>query len=163
METKEELQKLIKELKRELDGYIEKLKNFDKWKPQKGETYYYVDSNVEQNSSYCYGDDQFLDIKFKNFNLFKTPEEAKKVARRIKIENQLECIAKRLNNGREIDWTDSHQPKYYLSIDNSKEKLFVDLEVTVKRQGIIYCLDASFLDVAKREMNMTELLEYMKG
>ena len=163
METKEELQKIIKDLKYQLDEAIEKLKNFDKWKPQIGETYYYVDSNVEQNSSYCHGDDQFLDIKFKNFNLFKSPDEAKRVANRIKIENQLESIANRLNNGRKIDWADSQQPKYHLYLDDCAEKLFLDFDTRIIRQGVIYCLDTSFLNVVKREMNMAELIEYMKG
>lgn len=168
METKEELQEIIKDLKSKLDETSKKLKNFgilDRWRPQGGDTYYYIDSNVELNSGYCYQDDSdntFLDTKIKNFNCFKTEEEVKKRIQKYLIESKIESIANRLNNGREIDWTNNDQNKYYLFLD-SKERLFLDFDALVKRQGIIYCLDDSFLDVVKREINMTELLEYMKG
>ena len=50
MKTKEELQKIIKDLKGKLDETTKKLKNFDildRQEPQKGETYYLVDDSFE--------------------------------------------------------------------------------------------------------------------
>lgn len=164
METKEELQQIIKDLKSKLDETTKKLKNFDildRWEPQKGETYYLVNDSFEVSEKHY--DRDFTDASLlKANNAFKYKDQALKFARRIKIEIQLELIANRLNNGREIDWVDNEQSKYHLYLDPNG-RLFQDFDVLCKRQGIIYCLDNSFLDVVKREINMTELLEYMKG
>ena len=190
METKEELQQIIKNLKSKLDETIKKLKNFDmfgKWTPQGGETYYYIDSNVRLNSGHCYQDDSynpFLAMKIKNFNCFKTQEEAQKRIQKYLIESKIEWIANRLNEGREIDWSDSTQKKYYIyfnKFDFGKDfaslklnkissietygnvTISVRYETRNKIQGCIYCLDNSFLDAVKREIPIEDLLHYMKG
>lgn len=171
METKEELQQIIKDLKSKLDETIKKLKNFDmfgRWRPQGGETYYYMDSNVRLNSGHCYRDDSynpFLLMKIKNFNCFKTQEEAQKRIQKYLIESKIEWIANKLNEGREIDWSDSTQCKYYLYFNKSDSygRINIDYETTQKSQGCIYCLDNSFLDAVKREIPIEDLLLYMKG
>lgn len=107
----------------------------------------------------------FLAMKIKNFNCFKTSEEAQKRIQKYLIESKIEWIANKLNEGREIDWSDSTQCKYYLYFNESDSygRINIDYETTQKSQGCIYCLDYSFLEVVKREIPIEDLLHYMKG
>lgn len=169
METKEELEEIIKDLKSKLDETIKKLKNFgilDKWRPQGGDTYYYIDSNVELNSGYCYQDDSdntFLETKIKNFNCFKTKEEAEKEANKILIRRKLEDLARRLNEDKEINWNNSNQIKYHIMYNFERRYLDYAINYKYKDEGCIYCLNNNFLKEAIKEIGEEQLIDYIKG
>ena len=136
---------------------------YERWKPKKGETYYYLDSDFKIYSEENFGYPSDIGT-IKNYNCFQTREEAETEAHKILVRHQLEDIAKRLNKSEEIDWCNLEQKKYYLSCDNYSrcgKICCVCSNNTV--QGAVYCLDKNFLDVAKREIGEDRLIKYIRG
>ena len=77
-----------------------------------------------------------------------------------KIETKLKNIAERLNAGRKIDWGDIDQKKFFIHYDYKDKRLGYELYFHCKLQGVIYCLDKKFLEVAKQEIGENNLIKY---
>lgn len=137
---------------------------YERWKPEAGETHYFVnDINVPVYTHFCptYKLDR---ERYKNFNCFQTKEQAEAEAEKILIRRMLEDIAERLNKGRKIDWQNRNQYKYYLSYDCYYGKeISLALTLSVKMQGVVYCLDERFCNAAIKEIGQERLERYLKG
>lgn len=93
------------------------------WTPKEKEKYFYIedcmgvsdDRNVQAPIDYC---------RFNIGNCFKTKEEAKHMAEKLKVINELKNFALK-NNNEKIDWRDKCIGKYFITYD------FYDEEISV--------------------------------
>lgn len=93
------------------------------WKPEKDEHYYYYDNDGRTyQSSYC--EDSIDKRRLEFGNCFKTQEEAKHMAEKLKVINELKNFALE-NNNEKIDWRDKCIGKYFITYD------FYDEEISV--------------------------------
>lgn len=81
---------------------------------------------------------------------------------KLEIKTKLENIAERLNAGRKIDWENKEQNKYEICYDYIRKKIECRTLCYCKDQGVIYCLDKNFLEVAKQEIGEENLIKYFK-
>lgn len=105
---------------------------------------------------------EFLDYLLKYGLAFSTKEARDKAMFKLEIETKLKNIAERLNNSRKIDWKDKDQNKYEIYYDYMRKKIECRSFCYCKDQGIIYCLDKNFLNVAKKEISEENLIKYFK-
>ena len=161
-------QKILEEIHK-AEKHLAKMKKalkeykYGKWRPKINENYFYLTGNLKPFSFKNYGDACNIEA-LENFNCFRTEEEAKKEAEKILVRRMLEDIAKRLNNGRK-NVLSSSDTKYFLTIDNANNIGFsaFELDYRYKIQGVIYCLDINFKDVAIQEIGEERLKKYLRG
>lgn len=152
--TKEHLanmEKMLKECK------------YERWNPKPSQEYYCVDdSNVVRrvnfNTMNAYDRD-----RIKAYNCFRTREQAEAEAEKILVRRMLEDIARRLNNGKKIDWNDGEQPKYSIQFNYYPGKIVLDCYSRQQTLGVVYCLDRNFKDVAIKEIGEERLIKYLRG
>ena len=116
---KEEILKEIKKTEEHLATMKKMLEDceYERWRPKEGKTYFYIISTggVGQdlwNRPFALDEEQ----RYNFYNCFQTREQAEAEAEKILVRRQLEDIARRLNRGRKIDWSDTNQRKYYIYI-----------------------------------------------
>lgn len=167
MLNRQEILEEINKTKEHLANLQEKLKEcqYERWKPQDGEIYFYVlsDGMVGQDSwNRPFAIDEGQRYNF--YNCFKTREQAEAEAEKILIRRKLEDIARRLNKGERIDWNNFDQNKYFISFNCATqliERGFYNLKNKV--QGVVYCLSDDFVSVAIQEIGEERLKRYMLG
>lgn len=165
--NKQEILNEIEKTKEHLAGLEKMVKECEceRWKPQDGQVYYYVDGqNDVQSTNYIYS--EFFNCDKKRcsiYNCFKTIEEAKQEAEKILVRRQLEDIARHLNKGRKFDWDNSGQIKYFMYLDCATQLIRRDCDFGIKIQGVVYCLSDNFVSVAKREIGEERLKKYLRG
>ena len=135
----------------------------ERWKPKDFSPYFYVDSCMKIEESNFYNDTYIHSERYNTYGTFKTKEEAKQEAEKILVRRQLEDIARRLNKGNKIDWDNSKQFKYFICIDSRDNEIIWDREVRYISQGVVYCLDINFCNVAIQEIGEERLKTYLKG
>ena len=156
----EEAQCKLDEAHKKLDEYNTGYKRF---KPKNNEVYYYVISNGMVGRDYQ-NDNFTTDIKRYDFyNCFKTREQAEVEAENILVRRQLEDIARRLNKGKEIDWSNEDQTKYFILLDCKTQLIERDGNLRNKIQGVVYCLDNNFRKIAIQEIGEERLKKYLRG
>lgn len=165
------LEEKIKEIEKQLEELKEQLKeestkediNYERKRLEKYEHYWYLDEfgEVEETyESYCKEDDFNYNIG----NYFETEEQARNYKEKLLIEQELRDIARELNKGEEIDWNDGSQDKYYLLYSFYADGPMRDSSSNYsKKQGIIYCLDSDFINIAIERIGKERLTEYLKG
>ena len=159
-------QEIIDEIKKTKE-YLANLENmlkeckYDRWKPEKGKRYYFLDSfNIAECRTW---DADYSDAEHYNiYNCFKTPEQAEVEAENILVRRQLEDIARRLNKGQEINWNDNNQLKYCIGFDFPFNIISIGA-LYRKLQGSVYCLSDEFKDVAIQEIGEERLKKYLLG
>lgn len=133
---------------------------FERWKPEEGESYYFVGPNLK-----VFVDTNYKIIRnigaIKAYNCFRTKGEAEVEAEKILVRRMLEDIARRLNKGGKVTWS-TEGAKYYLYI-NCDGEIDTDYNAYLAVQGTIYCLDKSFKRVAIQEIGEERLKKYLKG
>ena len=140
---------------------------YERWKPKDGEKYWYI-TNTNQLSqidftserSYKREDDY---QRWRTYNCFKTNEEAHAEAEKILVRRMLENIARRLNKGIKINWDNEEQDKYFIRFSYWSAVIQLECAWKYKLQGVIYCRDAKFLDVAIEEIGKERLENYLRG
>lgn len=164
-EILEEISKTKEHLKN-MEKMLEECK-YERWKPKDNEMFWYIDSSGFVNYSLFMPE---TESRFKNYNCFQTREQAEAEAEKILVRRQLEDIAKRLNKGKEIDWRDGTQPKFYLyykycseNIKYCSENIKYGIYYHGKIAGVVYCLTEKLLDIAKEEIGEERLIKYLKG
>lgn len=108
---------------------------YERWKPNSCDPYYYIDSfgNVlSRIETGHYSDSAFGG----NYNCFKTREQAEQEAEKVLTRRQLEDIARRLNKGRKIDWNNYDQTKYFILLDCKTQLIERDGNLRNKIQGL---------------------------
>lgn len=159
---REEILDEIEKTKQHLTNLEKMLGEHNKrWKPKPSEEYYCVDDGndvrrVNFNIMNIYDRD-----RIKTYNCFQTREQAEIEAEKILVRRQLEDIARRLNKGKKIDWYDSEQSKYCITLHCNN--IITNFYLAHRTQGTVYCLDRNFLDVALKEIGEKRLRKYLKG
>lgn len=156
----EEAQRKLDEARKKLDEYNTEYK---RWKPKDNEQYWYITDYGTVNYTLFMSKIQNDNMRFKNYNCFQTREQAEQELEKILISRQLEDIARRLNRGRKIDWNNQEQDKYFIRFSYWEDRIRLETCWKNKMQGVIYCLDKNFLDVAKREIGEDRLIKYIRG
>lgn len=124
--------------------------------------YYFVDSDLKVINDNWANIEGQRDI-YNVYNCFQTREQAEQEAEKVLIRRQLEDIARRLNKGQKIDWDNDCQSKYSISFDFYLGKIGILHRLQQKEQGVVYCVDKKFLDVAIEEIGKERLAKYLKG
>lgn len=135
---------------------------YERWKPINREEYFYVD-NVGQVQNAPFNDTERYDNDlYKTFNCFQTRKQAEAEAEKILVGRMLEDIARRLNKGENLDWSNNSQCKYYLYFWLGEE---LEQHIASVRliQGVVYCLDKNFKDIAIQEIGEERLKKYLRG
>ena len=135
---------------------------YERWKPEKGKTFYFLNSHntaISETWSADCSDARHYNI----YNCFKTREQAEAEAEKILVRRMLENIARRLNKDNKIDWNDDKQFKYSICINSSDNEITWDSEVLYISQGVVYCLDMNFYNVAIQEIGEERLKKYLRG
>lgn len=161
--NKEEILSEIEKTKEHLANMEKILEEYSKrWKPNSCDAYYYIDAfgNVLSQIETGHSSDSAF---WKSYNCFKTREQAETEAEKILVRRRLEDIARRLNKGRKIDWNDKEQTKYSICLDAINNEIIWDNEVQYISQGIVYCLDMKFYNVAIQEIGEERLKKYLRG
>ena len=162
--NKEEILSEIEKTKKHLANMEKMLGEHNKrWKPNSGDAYYYIDAfgNVLSQIETGHSSDSAF---WKSYNCFQTREqEAETEAEKILVRRMLEDIARRLNKGQKIDWNDKEQIKYSICLDAINNEIIWDNEVQYISQGIVYCLDRNFYNVAIQEIGEERLIKYLRG
>ena len=161
-----------KELLDEINKTKEHLANMEKmleecederWKPRDFSPYFYVDSCMKIEESNFYNDTYIHSERYNTYGTFRTKEEAELEAEKILVRRMLEDIAGRLNKGNKIDWSNDKQFKYFICLDSRDNEIIWDKEVQYITQGIVYCLDINFYNVAIQEIGEERLKAYLRG
>lgn len=163
---KQQILEEINKTKKHLTNMEKMLKEceYGRWKPEKHETYYFVNSWGEVEETWRSSINFIPDKKRYNaYNCFKTKEQAKQESEKILVRRQLEDIAKRLNKGKKIDWNNDNQSKCFIGIQKDGKGITWDIEYEYKHQGVVYCLKTNFLDVAIQEIGEERLEKYLRG
>lgn len=152
----EELKEIKKELEEILERVNTKLDGDDKkyWLIHNGEIMQYTD------------DGHRLDIFNKEIgNFFKTEKEAEKYLEDLKVKTEIKNIAKELNKGKEINWRDCFQDKYFLiysHVDSEVSNARYNNNYPWKSEGTIHCLDSDFADECIKRIGKERLENYLK-
>lgn len=158
---KEKLEDKIKRLEEELEEAKEKLKRTrERFKPTEGKKYYFLNSYQIECDCFSPFSDQ-AKARYANYNCFETKEDARREAGRIFIRRRLEAIAKRLNNGEEINWNNYNQIKYHIMYNFEKACLDYVSNYKYKNEGCVYCLNKNFVNEAIKEIGRIELMDYI--
>lgn len=153
----------LEELKN-LENKINELesKGNNKYKRERGDSYWcfnYSGNPIFQKDI----SDRIDNFRYSIGNYFETKEQVENYKEKLIIEQELRDIARELNKGEEIDWTNGIQEKYYLYYDFSNYNIGYNYHCYVKNQGTIYCLDIDFRDVAIERIGEERLVKYLKG
>lgn len=133
---------------------------YERWKPEYGELYYYVSDTGKVMEARNCGWAPAISLE-DFYNCFRSEKQAEQEAEKILIRRQLEDIARRLNKGSKVIWS-TEGAKYYLYI-NCDGKIDTDYNAYLAVQGTIYCLDKNFKAVAIQEIGEERLKKYLKG
>lgn len=161
--NKQEILEEINKTKRHLADMKKMLKECkcERWEPEKGKTFYYLNSyNIAISETW--GADYFDAAHYNIYNCFQTREQAEAEAEKISVRRMLEDIARRLNKGRKIDWESESPRKYHLCMDKC-DYIYTNVCYSTKYQGTIYCLDGNFKDIAIQEIGEERLKKYLRG
>lgn len=162
--NKQEIIDEINKTKQHLTNLEKMLKECgNRWKPKYDEQYWYITDYGTVDCILFMPKNQNDDMRFKNYNCFPTREQAQAEAEKILVRRQLEDIAKRLNKGQEIDWSDEDQIKYCIRFNFPLNIISICARLHQKLQGSVYCLSDKFKDVAIQEVGEERLKKYLRG
>ena len=162
-EKQEELKKEIEKLGTQIKGLEEQEKKCKRWRASRNGKYWHITPSASAIVNYTIeiNDDQD-NRSYETGNYFRTEEEAEKVVEKIKIYTQLKDLALRLNEGREVDWKNEKQNKYYIYFNHAEMKLSLLTGCLYQDLGQIYCLDENFFKIAKQEIGEENLKKLFK-
>lgn len=161
--NREELLKQRDKLQKELDKLTELINKKDiRFKPEYGGYYYYLGSNgnITKTDWANLTGDWF---RYNSGNCFKTEDEGRDYKENLITKQQLKDLALELNNGVEIDWSDDKQLKFYIYFGKFQQDLDQDNNIGCSDIGQVYCIDESFLDVAKERIGEEKLIKLIKS
>lgn len=126
------------EITKEQEDQIKELLNIkpNRWKPDQGDIYYYIDSSGDIIEAVFVRDKKDI-YRLSINNCFNTEEEAEFRLEQIKVYHELKNVADEFNN--KIDWNDL-QYKYHICIDITapQQCLLINQVVVTQFIGSIY-------------------------
>lgn len=162
IEQIDELKQRIEVLEKEVNSpEFEEIKKGVRQMPEMNKKYFYIDgsgcivSEIWTNSS----PDLF---RFNTGNCFKTEQEAEDYKENLLTKQVLKDLALELNNEVEIDWNNDGQYKYYLAYSQKDNKFFLSCATTYQVLEQVYCLDETFLNIAKDRVGEEKLIKLIK-
>jgi hypothetical protein len=161
--NKEEILEEINKTKEHLANMKKMLEEceYERWKPKYMQEYYSVNAIGEVTDNIWQSSD-IDECKYDCYNCFQTREQAEAEAEKILVRRILEDIARRLNKGERVDYKNT-QSKYYILWSSELDKIRQKDLYWTRTQGVVYCLDPSFLDVAIQEIGEERLKKYLRG
>lgn len=90
---------------------------------EENEDYYYIDDGYKLNGSSEWNDETDRN-RFMYHNYFVNEKDAEKYLRVLNTEAKLRQLAEELNNGKEINWKNDNQDKYYLYYDYMENEVW---------------------------------------
>lgn len=166
--NKQELQNEINKTKEHLANMEKMLAEceYERWKPELGDWYGYL-NDYNAVSSALWEGNNIDELRYKRYNCFQTHRQTEEKAEKVMVKGMLEDIARKLNKGKKVDWKDTFgnpwRIKYYISINCLGDKLMLAESRWYKGQGIIYCSNKDFLNVAIQEIGEERLKKYLRG
>jgi hypothetical protein len=161
------LEERIKEIEKQLQELKEQLtEENNKYKRKRldyGDYYWFLNNLGEAVMAFDDYNEYEDNFKYLIGNYFETEKEAKNYKEKLLIEQELKDIAMELNKGEKIDWENSYQKKHYLGFNYNINEINFFTNINFKSQGIIYCLDENFKDVAIKRIGKERLTKYLKG
>lgn len=159
----ENLKDRINNLTKEVEELLAlaKQKENKRWRANSKNKYYFINDYEEIDfidERNCIDDD----YRYKTRNYFKTKQEAQELLEKINTYWELADLAEELNEGKEINWENEGQYKYYIDIDKTIDSLTLNSGVIWKHLGQIYCLNEDFLEVAKARIGKERLIKLFK-
>ena len=161
-ELKQELKKIENKINELENKVIEEINKYKRKRCENGERYWFLNSLGEAELASDYNGDED-DFSYNIGNYFETEEQAKNYKEKLLIEQELRDIARELNKGEEIDWEEKEEYKYYLYYNFVNNEINYRSYTIIKLQGIIYCLNENFKDVAIKRIGEERLTKYLKG
>jgi len=155
-----DLVKRIKELRTKQTEKQEK--SVTRWRGNEGDRYWYVDDTDEVTYSYeeNLGTDDF---RYCTGNYFETEHECEQYFKNLKTKQELKDLALKLNNGKEIDWSDTEQTKFFIVLNCTKDYLEQNHTYIICDVGQVHCLDRGFLTEAIMEIGKDNLINVIKS
>ena len=160
MNNLEELKQELKKLENKINELESKENN--NYKRPRYKDYWFL-CNDGDFSSFKDKKENIDNFLFDMGNYFETKEQVENYKEKLLIEQELKDIAMELNKGKEIDWKNSIQTKYYLGFNYYLDEIDKSINNRSKRQGTIYCLDNDFKDIAIERIGKERLTKYLKG
>ena len=114
--NKEQILEEINKTERHLENMKKMLEEWERWKPETGAMYYFIDSDGDIIHACFDWRLPHCQDRYNIYNCFKTREEAEQEQERFLVHRELENIARRLNIGKTIDWGNNDQSKYFIYI-----------------------------------------------
>lgn len=133
-----------------------------RWRANEEENYWCVN---ESGTAVKYTDSGHTidNFNYSKGNYFKSEREAEQYLKNLKTKQKLNDLALKLNNGKEIDWQDSDQFKYFILYDNKRDKLVQEYNIWMTGSGTAYCLDRNFLETALTVIYEDDLINLIKS
>jgi len=145
--TVEELEAIIAEAKKkDNDNVLYMTKE-----PKLGDTYYHIGSfNIIDRATWR---NDFYDKQTLLYNnIFATKENAKRARDIQDAYRELKSIARELNTGEIINWSDNTQPKHFLYYNYIAKEWRTTESHRISQSCDVFCLSENFLDVAQERM-----------
>lgn len=167
MTTKQEMQEQAKKLQEESDKLNKQIDSMPdkvvprRWRAEDKKFFWYVGSDgcILNSLDHRTNDD---DKRYSLGNYFKTKEEAEEYRDNLLTKQKLKDLALRLNKGVKIDWNNDSQIKRAMSYKEISNELYSTTWCEPRYIGAVYCLDANFLNIAKREIGEDKLIKLIK-
>lgn len=150
---------LTKEQEKQIKEYLG-IKESKKWKPERGEMYFYLDDygDIEFN---FFADDSIDKYKLNTGNFFKTEEDVKYRIEQIKVYNELKNFADENND--EIDWKNDHTLKYHIGLDYEDNYLQVFNSIDYRYIGQTYFSSRELAQQAIEKVGADRIKKYLFG
>ena len=161
--NREELIKQKNKIQAELDRLTELInKSAERWKPEYGSYYYYLDSHGTVQRTY-WNNGVSDNHRYNIGNCFKTEQEVYDYKENLITKQQLKDLALELNKGEEINWHNDTQGKYGIVYSTKNSKLELTTNGMWQEIGHIYTLDYDFLKIAKERIGEEKLIKLIKS
>lgn len=133
-----------------------------RWRGNKGDSYWYVD-DVEGVARSYEDSHEADDLRYCTGNYFETEHECEQYLKNLKTKQKLKDLALELNNGKEIDWSDMEQTKFFIVLNCTKDYLERNHTYRICDVGQVHCLNRQFLNEAKKRIGEQDLINLIKS
>ena len=133
-----------------------------RWRTKHSREYVYIDSAGNISTAIDHYDN-FGDFRYEIGNYFQCLADAQEYINNLTTKQKLKDLALELNNGKEIDWSDMKQTKFFIVLNCTKDYLEQNYTYRICDVGQIHCLDRQFLNKAKQRIGEQELINLIKS
>lgn len=149
-----DIEKKLETLKAEFLGKLEELqkeaemqKKQEEWKPEIGDSYFYISSNFEAMNK-VKGTTSFETDRISNGNCFKTKERAEQVAEKMRLLLRLEQLHDMLCPDYEPDWKDI-ELKFVIAFNHALGKFLPIFKIETEYNTCVYFSEDAAIKAAE--------------